>query len=311
MSMGELVRLAKKQTPDDYHCTCAYCQKVIGELRPADGSYYSRLERRQYYAKTEKGKGGHIAKTPLHVARWAIQTYSEPGDWILDPTIGAGTTAVEAITQGRSVAGMELEYGEILKDNLAKALEGAPKSVEAMVGQGDARNIRDFLKPMGKKMFSLVVNNPPYSGDVSMPSPAKEGRGKEFRALETRFDYRKDLPNLAFLREGSEYWETMEKIYKACIDRLKPGGHFVIGIKDMNRNWEPFLLHRDFCDLMTSIDMKFVGTAFLKHYPTTLHLNTYHNKKGNVNHVRAPLYQTISVFQKPGSKTTMSERKVR
>ena len=77
------------------------------------GHGHSRLERRKYYDKAEGGKGGHIAKTPLHVARWAIQQYSKPGDWVLDPTIGAGTTAVEAITQGRNVAGMEIEYGEV------------------------------------------------------------------------------------------------------------------------------------------------------------------------------------------------------
>lgn len=293
MTAAEPVNLVKKQTPADYHCNCRFCQKVIGELIRPDGQYYSRLERRQYYAPEEKGKGGHIAKTPLHVARWAIQQYSEKGNWVLDPTIGAGTTAVEAVTQGRNVAGMELEYGRILQANLEKVLAEAPKSIRAEVAAGDARNIAAFLKPL-KKPFSLVVNNPPYSGDVSMPSPSKEGRGKEFREKETRFDYDKTLPNLAFLKEGDEYWSTMRAIYQACMDKLEPGGHFVIGIKDMMRNREPFLLHLDFCQMMEGLGLKFVGTAFLKHYPTTLFLNTYEKFYG----VKPPFYQTINVFQK-------------
>lgn len=291
------VNLVPGQVPSDYHCRCAYCvgDRVIGELRPSDGSYYSRLERRQYYSPVEKGKGGHIAKTPLHIARWAIQKYTQPGDWVLDPTIGAGTTAVEALTQGRNVAGMELEFTHVVQANVEKTiadLNGAAYLPSAEIGFGDARNIAEFIKDLPE--FSLVVNNPPYSGDVSMPSPKGKLRGKEHRHLETRFDYDKDLPNLAFLREGDEYWSTMRTIYQACIDKLVPGGHFVVGVKDMMRNREPYLLHNMFCEVLGDMGMYFVGTAFLNHYPRTLFLNTYEKFYGT----KPPFYQTISVFKK-------------
>ncbi len=49
MSAGDRVNVIAGQVPADYHCRCEYCAKAIGELRPEDGSYYSRLERRQYY----------------------------------------------------------------------------------------------------------------------------------------------------------------------------------------------------------------------------------------------------------------------
>jgi len=285
---GETVNIIKKQAPSDYHCNCTFCSKVIGELRPKDGTYYSRLERRQYYDMTESKlkEGGHIAKTPLHVARWAIQTYSKEGDWVLDPTIGAGTTAVEALTQGRNVAGMELEYFHVTEANVNKALALANnKKLSAKVASGDARAIGQFLKAV-KKEYSLIVNNPPYSGDTSQ---AAMGGGL--------LDYNRELPNLAFLKEGREYWDTMQTIYAECIKYLKPGGHFVIGIKDMMRRKEPFLLHKTFCEMMQTFpELKFTGTAFLKHYPTTLFLNTYERRYG----VTPPLYQTISVFQKKG-----------
>lgn len=284
----DTVNLIPGELPDDYYCRCTYCQLYLGELRPADGSYYSRLERRKYYDQIERGKGGHIAKTPLHVARWAIQTYSKPGDWVLDPTIGAGTTAVESLLQERNVAGMEIEYGDVLQANIKKAIHDG---VKAKIGLGDARNIGEFL---GDQKFQLVINNPPYSGDVSMPSPKGDLRGKEHRHLETKFKYDKDLPNLAFLKEGDEYWREMKAIYGACIDHLTPRGHFVTGIKDMMRDRQPFPLHCDFCDLLASLGMTFVGTALLKHYPGTLFLNTYFKRYG----VHPPYYQTISVFRK-------------
>jgi tRNA G10 N-methylase Trm11 len=294
---GEKVHIVKGQIPSEYHCQCKFCQKALGELLKPDGTYYSRLERRKYYDPAESGKkeGAHIAKTPLHIARWAIQNYSKPGDWVLDPTIGAGTTAVEAITQGRNVAGMEIEFGEVLKKNIQAALVLANGSKpKAKIGHGDARNISAFLDKAKVEKVQLVVNNPPYSGDASMPSPSKEGRGAAYRDKETYFFYDKSLPNLAFLKEGQEYWDEMTKIYKACADRLEVGGHFVIGIKDMSKKKQPYLLHKMFCEILEEMKLKFVGTAFLNHYPATLHLNTCFKFYG----FHPPKFQTINVFKK-------------
>ena len=299
MSVGEKVHVLDGAIPGDYHCSCEFCQRSIGELRPPDGGHYSRLERRQYYDPSEKGKGGHIAKTPLHIARWAVQQFSREGEWVLDPTIGSGTTAVEAVTQGRSAAGMELEYGDILRANVQKSIatfKGLFPTADvplALVAAGDAREIRTFLASVNQR-YALVVNNPPYLGDISMPSPKGKLTGKAHRHLETRFDYDKTLPNIAFLKEGPEYLDTIKDIYQACADYLVAGGHFVVGVKDMMRDKKPFLLHHDLCLLQKTMGLEHVGNAFLKHHPSTLFLNTYEKFYG----VRPPLYQTISVFRK-------------
>lgn len=305
MPAGAEVNIIRRHIPDEYHCRCEFCSQAIGELRPQNaddspGGYYSRLERREYYAveetrkeKTEEGeKNGHIAKTPLHIARWAIQQYTCEGDWVLDPTIGAGTTAVEALTQGRHIAGMELEYGHVLRANILKAKENEnARDCKVEVAQGDARNIEDFLQGLDtkkvKRRFNLVVNNPPYSGDVSA-APVRNKDGSV--ASNLAYEYDKTLPNLAFLKEGDEYWDTLGKIYDAAIERLIVGGHFVIGVKDMVRQKQPYLLHKHLCELMMGNDeIEFVGTAFLRHHPGTWFLNS--NKS-------APQYQTISVFRK-------------
>ncbi len=297
MAAKDPVNVVEGQTPADYHCSCIYCSEVIGELRKENGEYYSRLERRKYYTPEEAGEGGHIAKTPLHIARWAIQQYSEPGDWVLDPTIGAGTTAVESITQGRNVAGMEIEFGHIVMKNVDKAIRENP-GASAEIEFGDARNIRPFLERIDRK-FKLIVNNPPYSGDKSMPSPKGKLRGKEHRHLETHFEYNKELPNLAFLNVmGSEYAGEIRKIYQACYDHLEVGGHFVVGVKDMAANWKPLMIHQVYCRVLEEIGMEFVGTAFLNHYPRTLFLNTYKNRPDNLEKVNPPFYQTINVFRK-------------
>jgi hypothetical protein len=288
VAAGDIVNLVEGSLPDDYHCTCQYCAKAIGELKRPDGSYYSRNERREYYSKEETAKtgdegGGHIAKTPLHVARWAIQRYTEPGDWVLDPTIGAGTTAVEALSQNRNVAGMELQFGSVLQANVQLTMERCPEPrPQVKLRTGDARTIGQFLDEQ-ELQFELVVSNPPYSGDES-----QKGIGKK------KYAYQEGLPNVAFLKEGSEYWSAMRTIYEPCIAHLNKGGHFVTGIKDMMRNKQPFLLHKDFCDLLADMGLTFVGTAVLRHYPGTQFINTYPIIHG----IPVPLYQTINVFKK-------------
>lgn len=299
MSAADIVNCWVGHRPADYHCTCQYCQEFIGELKQPDGSYYSRLERREYYAPEEKRKAdgsGHIAKTPLHVARWAIQNYSREGDWVLDPTIGAGTTAVEALTQGRHVAGLELEYGDVLVKNIERAMEHPQaRDCQAKVAQGDARQIKDFFAQLDtrkvKRRFNLIVNNPPYSGDVSA-YPERDGDGAV--TGNATYEYDPNLPNLAHLKEGEEYWDAIGDIYEACIDRLESGGHFVIGVKDMMRRKEPYLLHFELAELLESMGLTPVGTAVLRHHPGTWFLNSYEKVHG----VKPPLYQTITVFQK-------------
>lgn len=282
--------------PGDYHCQCEYCLQSIGELRRPDGSYYSRLERRGYYDPSEKGKkgGGHIAKTPLHIARWAVQQYTCKGDWVLDPTAGSGTTLVESLIQGRNAAGVELEYGDILRKNVSRHVDGLTMAV---IGLGDARGLRSFLSKSELPPGQLVINNPPYSGDVSVRETWDKVKGMGLTEDQSKYLYDKSLPNLAFLRENDEYWSTLKSIYRVAVDWLSPGGHFVVGVKDMMREKKPFLLHRDLCLLLSSLEpLEFVGMSFLRHYPLTLHLNTYKKFHG----VDPPLYQTIIVFRKGG-----------
>lgn len=281
--------VGEKKLPKDYHCTCKYCKQVIGELIRPDGTHYSRLARRKYYSKAEtastKDPSGHIAKTPLHIARWAIQAYTRPGDWVLDPTVGAGTTIVESLTHGRNAVGVEIQFVDVVAANAEHVVETRGLNAKWAVAHGDARDMAKHLKELGvPKPFQLVVNNPPYWGDQS-----QKGVGAAVYA------YDKSRANLAFLKEGPEYYDTLRVIYGECVKAMALRGHLVIGVKDQMRNKVPDQLHEKIGDVIASIPgIQFVGAAVLKHYPTTLFINTYEQRTG----VKPPMYQSILVFQK-------------
>lgn len=65
-----------------------------------------REQRKSRYVAESRN---HPAKMLPAVAAHAIATYSKPGDLVLDPMCGVGTTLVEAVHQGREAIGMDLE----------------------------------------------------------------------------------------------------------------------------------------------------------------------------------------------------------
>lgn len=64
----------------------------------------------------------HPATFPDRLCQDLVQVFSKPGDMILDPFLGSGTTAVIAAKHGRYFTGIEIapEYVEIVKDRLYK-----------------------------------------------------------------------------------------------------------------------------------------------------------------------------------------------
>jgi len=65
---------------------------------------------------------GHPCAKPLRAWRWLLEKISEPGDLILDPFMGSGTTARACKDLGRRFVGIEIEerYCEIAIKRLAQ-----------------------------------------------------------------------------------------------------------------------------------------------------------------------------------------------
>lgn len=69
-------------------------------------------------------KAGHPASFPERLARDHILTWSEPGDLVLDPFCGEGTTGVVAVSEGRSFVGCDISprWAEVARERVTAAL---------------------------------------------------------------------------------------------------------------------------------------------------------------------------------------------
>lgn len=65
----------------------------------------------------------HPTQKPVSLMRYLVRTYTNPGDVVLDPCCGSGTTCVAAMQEGRHYIGIEKEqqYAEIAKQRTAGA----------------------------------------------------------------------------------------------------------------------------------------------------------------------------------------------
>lgn len=69
---------------------------------------------------TECGNKSHSAAFPVDLPSWFIKLFTKPGDLVLDPFIGSGTTAIACIQHSRHYCGFEInqEYINIASQRI-------------------------------------------------------------------------------------------------------------------------------------------------------------------------------------------------
>jgi DNA modification methylase len=90
----------------------------IGKPNKFDQDYGSKMT--VWQIPPERGVDGHPCPFPILLPSWAIGAVTQPGEWVLDPFMGSGTTLRAAKDLGRKAIGIEIEekYCEIAVNRL-------------------------------------------------------------------------------------------------------------------------------------------------------------------------------------------------
>ncbi len=92
-------------------------------------------------------KTAHPCQFPVELVERLVLALTKPGDWVFDPFLGSGTTAIAALMHGRKAAGAEMvpEYVKIIHQRVQLAQHG-----------------RLRIRPMGRPIY-----------DASKPSKSR------------------------------------------------------------------------------------------------------------------------------------------
>jgi len=192
----------------------------------------AREQRRRRYLPESNA---HPGKMLPALAREAISRYTRPGELVLDPMCGIGTTLVEAAHLDRQAIGVELEprWATLAAANIHHAeTQGAPGSAIAL--QGDARRLGRGLLNQYRDLCTLILTSPPYG-----PSTHGHVRKHEDHVEKLNDRYSRNPDNLAHLptrsgpRTRRPAFETvLGEILSGCARMLHPQhGRLVLTVR--------------------------------------------------------------------------------
>jgi DNA modification methylase len=121
-----------------------------------------RRNRRSVWTVTTKPyKGAHFATFPPDLIEPCVLAGSKPGDIVLDPFMGSGTTAQVALQHGRQYLGCELnpEYGPLQEKRIADARE-RNRAVPGVARRDEERagvQVQEPVTARGGRPFDLFA----------------------------------------------------------------------------------------------------------------------------------------------------------
>jgi modification methylase len=171
--------------------------------------------------------GTHPAKMTPAIAARAITTYTAPGDLVLDPMCGIGTTLVEAVHAGRDAIGVEYEarWAGLAQANLAHArTRGATGQAEVV--SGDARHLGGLIAPAVRGLVALVLTSPPYGASLHGQVRTRPGAGVH----KSHYRYSTDPANLAH-QPTAVLLDGLAQILAEATAVLRPGGIVALTVR--------------------------------------------------------------------------------
>jgi DNA modification methylase len=164
-------------------------------------------------------RGDWASHTPQYRGNWSprvvrniIMMYSKPGDLVLDPMVGGGTTPVECLLTGRNSISSDINPGaiSITRDRLnlpEYMMKDLPKTSHRTF-IGDIRN----LNLIGDETVNLIASHPPYANMIRY-TPCVDGDLSQINDYKMFF---------------TEFRKAIREFYRI----LKPNGFCAILIGD-------------------------------------------------------------------------------
>jgi DNA modification methylase len=253
--------------------------KDYDQYTPEYTTVWSFPERGNWATHNSRYRGNFAPQ----IARNIIEMYSEEGDSILDPMVGAGTTLIEAKLLARNALGLDINPEAVKLSRKALNFNHHPPSKQK-VQVGDAREL-SFLKD---DSFDLVITHPPYMNIIKYSDCAIP----------------EDLSNIGSL---PKFCVEIEKIANELFRVLKPNKYCAILIGNTRKG-------KHFVPLAFHVMQRFLKVGFvLKEGIVKVQHNCKYTKrwewKAKKDKFYLIMHEHLFVFRKPNEGEDLSRIK--
>jgi DNA modification methylase len=202
-------------------------------LNELDGSTWLRYSISVWsdIRKDKEDRVPHPAPFPLALARRVVEIFTLPGDLVIDPMCGSGTTLLAALRLGRRALGIDLNPAYV---DFANERCGARVAVA-----DDARNLLRHVAPASAR---LCLTSPPYWDVMSRRRGVFGGPPRP---------YSRHPDDAANAPAYSTFLNAMAGIFAPVRTALRPGGTCVVVVMDIRRGPEFYPLHADLAYVLT------------------------------------------------------------
>jgi DNA modification methylase/transcriptional regulator with XRE-family HTH domain len=193
-----------------------------------------------------------------------VKFFSKPGDLVLDPFVGVGSTLKACAIEGRRGLGIELnpKYAQLARERLQTELGLlAAAAPEQTILEGDARSLALSLPPAS---VDLIVTSPPY-WNILHKEDHKANQERKANALDTR--YSNDKRDLGNIKDYSEFLEVLTDILGACCRALKPKKYLAIVVSDFRDKSRFIMFHADLASALAKhgVGLRGIKVLYQRH----------------------------------------------
>lgn len=193
----------------------------------------------------------HPAKFPETMIRSFITFFTKPGELVLDPFLGSGSSLIAARQSNRSGIGIELSsfYAEISKKRLDQLeIHGYPPSYQTKKSSfwqvicQNSQNIPIFWEEYHLPPIDFCITSPPYWNQLKRNTIRQKSRKNQ--GLDTKYS-ENDPMDLGNLTDYKIFLEMQRKIFGYVYELLKPNGYLVIITNNVFANGRVYPLAYD------------------------------------------------------------------
>jgi DNA modification methylase len=234
--------------------------------------------------RREKWREYHGGRFIPKVPEKFIKLFSHPGETVLDPFCGSGTTNVVAKQLGRNSIGIDINrYSVELTLHRLEQLNWSGEALPATKHQIVQGNCVEVLAKIPPNSIDLIVTSPPYFDVVDYKDNDPEQWGNIH-------DYQIFLEKMAL---------AFEKLYRT----LKHAGHLVVVTQDVYKRYAKCPLHADYILICRNLGFEVISTqVYILNYSTGGRLvygypKSYYPKND---------HEFIVIFRKPVRREALS-----